>query len=441
MLSNLNLSTCSCNGKLPMSIDVQSIFEHLEIDDSIIGMRLNNNIKGDYTIKIKVNKTKSHNHFFNQLTVKVNTCKVINIKVFENSMLQISGIKHLDMAYEAVLKFIEKIKDIKGISIVPAIKVDGLIYNLNDYNNYQDYYNQSKRLTHIKIYGEENEGYYKKIGIKKGDNITINGINMKFITINSETGSYKLLIEDNSKKLIKGVYDNNGEIIGKLNFIFNNKRLKGSINTYYFTYEYTYLPKQGIDDNQIRIYNKYDKCIGTVELVDNKVDFEYFNVLRYTDTNVDIKIRYQAIVQRDNSEVLDFDSFNFTVINMNYTAKLPFKIHKNNLVKIIKEQCNFNYEVVDRKYQVINIYFYFNKENEYLDYKLKLDFHHKVTVRCFMTGGLNFFGFRSPDEATLIQGLLNELFVEHESKINIDKASIITEELLVDNNIDIFDLM
>ena len=139
--SGISISTMCATCKLNTKLDITNIQKYLKLDkDSILTVKMNNDdirtlvpkkkekkrIKVvDPTVKVK---DTSKNHFYNQITVvvrtnedtKENTVKdlndapKINMKLFKNGSVQMSGCKSLKNINIALNKLIIKLKEVKA---------------------------------------------------------------------------------------------------------------------------------------------------------------------------------------------------------------------------------------------------------------------------------------------------------------------------------------
>ena len=127
----VSISTMCAKCKLGKEVDIDLIKNHLLLStDDILTVKMNNmNIRTLITEKKKKRKTKrkvkiSNNPFYNQITVIVrvnegtyedihNEAK-INIKLFKNGSLQISGLKCISNANRALNKLVYCLSQIKG---------------------------------------------------------------------------------------------------------------------------------------------------------------------------------------------------------------------------------------------------------------------------------------------------------------------------------------
>lgn len=147
-ISNYKLATMTVNVTIPIIINLKVIGLYLEIDEYIKSIRLENySIRGDIKVKRKrlskrekddvddnkkkktakkTTKKKSRNSDFdNQCTIncrpygnkKIDIC--LNMKIFPNGKIGITGVKSMDDAKEAVNVLLRKIDKLEGLVIYP----------------------------------------------------------------------------------------------------------------------------------------------------------------------------------------------------------------------------------------------------------------------------------------------------------------------------------
>ena len=135
--SGISISTMCASCKLNTSLNIPNIEKYLQLSsDDILTVKMNKErMKTLIAIKKKTKRVKnvdtkvktkdtSKNHFYNQVTVVVrinqgmtddlNTEPKINMKLFKNGSVQMSGCKSVDGINRALNKLIEKLKEVKG---------------------------------------------------------------------------------------------------------------------------------------------------------------------------------------------------------------------------------------------------------------------------------------------------------------------------------------
>jgi len=128
--------TCSCKPGLGTNVNLDNIYNYLPLNsDDILKIKVDNTkIKTLIPAKPKKRRTKKSlvskkkntatRHFYHQITIVVrvddgnykdlNDVEKINIKVFRNGSLQMSGVNQIEYANRAINKLIYRLKQSKG---------------------------------------------------------------------------------------------------------------------------------------------------------------------------------------------------------------------------------------------------------------------------------------------------------------------------------------
>ena len=118
--TDYRISTMTMITSFNTNINLYVVDKYFELDDKIISMEY-----GDKPVKNKKGqkKKKQNRPFFNQATIKVelNPLKKINIKVFSNGKIQMTGVKKEEDVIESLNMIIKKLKNTKGT--IPLNKV------------------------------------------------------------------------------------------------------------------------------------------------------------------------------------------------------------------------------------------------------------------------------------------------------------------------------
>ena len=151
--SGINVSTMSASCKLNTCIDISNIenYLHLNTNDIMTVKMSNDKIRTLETIKVKTKRKKiddkpkndtSKNHFYNQITVIVRVSNdsylnlsdepKINMKLFKNGSIQMSGCKTIKNINIALNKLIVRLSEIKGVRENNKIIEKKFIDNIKD---------------------------------------------------------------------------------------------------------------------------------------------------------------------------------------------------------------------------------------------------------------------------------------------------------------------
>ena len=90
-------------------INLEVVSKYFKLDDKVISM-----VYGDKPVKNS--KQKSNRPFFNQATiiVKLDPLRKVNVKIFSNGKIQMTGVKHVDDGHQALDLIIEKLRSTQG---------------------------------------------------------------------------------------------------------------------------------------------------------------------------------------------------------------------------------------------------------------------------------------------------------------------------------------
>ena len=120
--NNLKISTMSTTCKLGVDIYLENIDKYMELSENeIITIKYNQKIKSlDKTVLKKKTKKSNNKNFFNQLTLEIrpnssNPDNKINIKLFKNGSVQMSGCKSIKDCNKVLDKLITNLSKEYGI--------------------------------------------------------------------------------------------------------------------------------------------------------------------------------------------------------------------------------------------------------------------------------------------------------------------------------------
>lgn len=143
-ISTMTLITSfSCN------INLEVVSKYFTLDDKIISM-----VYGDKPVK-NSNLKKNNRPFFNQATIIVmlDPLRKINVKIFSNGKIQMTGVKKIEEGHEALKYIIEKLKITEGI--IPLEKVlDSQLENVYLEKREGDHFKESYPIDDALLYRE-----------------------------------------------------------------------------------------------------------------------------------------------------------------------------------------------------------------------------------------------------------------------------------------------
>lgn len=114
---NLRISTMTIISNIGSNIVLDQLFKNLEPDDTIRYMEYGKLNKGINTKKQrKPRKNVEKKYFYNQITLHVQLDKIINLKIFNNGKLQMTGVKQKAQGESVIQLLISKLSSIQNKS-------------------------------------------------------------------------------------------------------------------------------------------------------------------------------------------------------------------------------------------------------------------------------------------------------------------------------------
>ena len=109
-MDNLHISTMTATSSINSDIDLDTLFHNLDIQEKILFIQHGTlGIKGMSNKKKKNSrKPKPKRTFFNQVTLHINCEKIVNVKLFNNGKVQMTGLKYEKQGLEVL----DVVKDI-----------------------------------------------------------------------------------------------------------------------------------------------------------------------------------------------------------------------------------------------------------------------------------------------------------------------------------------
>jgi TATA-box binding protein (TBP) (component of TFIID and TFIIIB) len=113
-MENLRISTMTAISSLNTDIDLTNLFNNIKMDENISFIEHGSlGFKGESNkMKRKTRKPEKKKTFFNQVTLHVNCDKNVNVKLFNNGKIQMTGLKYLDHGSKVLEKLIPIIKSL-----------------------------------------------------------------------------------------------------------------------------------------------------------------------------------------------------------------------------------------------------------------------------------------------------------------------------------------
>lgn len=112
IMENLRVSVITSIAELNTPIDLELVFKNIEISEKITYIEKGELRKGTSYKKKRCSKNnKKNNVFFNQATIHFFLNKIINVKIFNNGKIQMTGLKREKQGEEVINELIKIIED------------------------------------------------------------------------------------------------------------------------------------------------------------------------------------------------------------------------------------------------------------------------------------------------------------------------------------------
>jgi TATA-box binding protein (TBP) (component of TFIID and TFIIIB) len=180
--NGVSISTMCANGSLCTKLNLINIKDYLQLDSNdILTVKLNDDnirtlIVNKKSKRNTKKKTKKSVPFYNQVTVVVRifegdtddlaTEKKLNLKLFQNGTIQISGLRNIEYANRAINKLIYRLGQVRGKMIDSTIKEITFVENKEELTikNFKIYMINSNYRVNMKI---DRSKLYKLLIMKK----------------------------------------------------------------------------------------------------------------------------------------------------------------------------------------------------------------------------------------------------------------------------------
>jgi len=242
---DFKVSTMTMSCRFPdCRLNLLTIGKYLDIDEDIIGLKYNNAFKGEYSTTIyKKSKQKNiekinKDLFYNQISMIVRLDdRDINVKLFANGSLHLTGCKKEEDATNVALLIYRKLQEIRQKQhLVFLVKdnngvyldKDDVIYSINT-TNLIGFKKDGRYIIDKKEYSVENiDGRSCFIVVKEETRrmrsiYSMDGEHVGYLQVELLKDNKKLYTKNGEifyDKVNKLLFYNNTHIIGKLNYVF-----------------------------------------------------------------------------------------------------------------------------------------------------------------------------------------------------------------------------
>ena len=138
--SEISISTMTVCCKLNIVFNVVNIAKYIELSCndilSVSSGKIDNKSTNRSLLNLNKKKKKKKKAFFNQVTMNIYTklkdkMKPVNLKLFSNGAMQITGCKNMDIVYDVLSKLFNKLKETKAIINKDTYTVEEKPYSSN----------------------------------------------------------------------------------------------------------------------------------------------------------------------------------------------------------------------------------------------------------------------------------------------------------------------
>jgi TATA-box binding protein (TBP) (component of TFIID and TFIIIB) len=258
-MDNLRISTMTAICNISDEIDLKMCYDKLEINDLIHFIELKGYPDKGFSKKSqkKKRKIKDKKVFYNQITLHVFDKKVVNVKIFNNGRIQMTGLKFKEQGINVINKLIKEIKKYNTNECIFSNELKLSNYNIVLINSDFDIkYKVNRDLLHrdiigLGMYSSYEPTIYPGVNIKYYDNKIYNDGICR--CCNKCNGKGKGNGDGDCKKITIAVF-NSGKII-----ITGGNSFEQVITSYNFIY------------NLLNNKEKYENIIDdTKNMIENK---------------------------------------------------------------------------------------------------------------------------------------------------------------------------
>lgn len=451
----VKISTCTYIADSGLkNFDLESIYEFIQLDDELLGLKYNNTPRGD----IKGTKT-----FYNQISARIRLKtlenKETNLKIFSNGKFQITGVKSEDHVIETIKVFMTRAINVSGVRPLNLKKhtSSGIITKAEGFSEISSLkkINITSLSKKVNFYRHSHEDFFEKVGEIKGSKFSING---EFVVYDDYVNGF---ISEKHTDRIRKIYDINGIERGHFRYemLYNRKHL--------VLHGVSYRESEN-DENSWDIFNSFGNLTGKRILVKNNNFFtgqlplpNGYNTRPENEVDltkyVDIKGKelykytyddsYELIFNQKTLSKLSVESLKIKISNLNCSFQVYLKhddvIDKIKLHNLINSKqteykgvsCHYK---ADSRYQAVCIRIYIDEKNDSVD--INQSGAHRITATIFKSGKTMLSGCLNKKHILAGRRKILQVLGENYENIIVTKAKVDETKIVVDKDISIWDL-
>ena len=396
---NYKISTITMSLQIPKcNLNLMNIGKYLDIDDNIIGIKYNfgksSILKGKYSTSIyKKSKIKNQNKinkrlFYNQVSIIVNLNptlqdKIINVKLFGNGSLHLTGIKDPSEGKKVIILLYTKLLNLckKHDTILLTADVNNVY--LDNSNNVYNRDSNNKTIIGFKYISSNNEVLYN---IHKKDYIIDPNTNL-FISKKFESKRSKPLLNLNGEKVG----------ISRIELLKNKSKLYKNNSNVNFDYQNGFIYYDG--DGKSNIIGKivYDYTDNIYSQNVDHIDVEPIVEYKYNCTPFLSDSTLYTIKDLDKLTKQEFQS---DINCINIYLKLDFELNRQRLFNELVKKLYIT-EYKPEKYSGVKLRYKISKQSTQtlgLCECTNKCTCNNITFLIFQSGNIIVTGFKSLDE-------------------------------------------
>jgi len=418
---NYKVSTITMTMQIPdCQFNLNNIGRYLEIDDTILGIKYHYGngesiIKGKYLTAIyKKSKSKNENKinkklFYNQVSLIIKhigkdkdnkKCdqNIVNVKIFGNGSLHLTGVKNTLEGQEIVLILYKKLEIFKNtFSTILLTKDTNGVY-LDSSNNVYSTQHSNKTIIGYKltssIYVINKKQYY------------ITDIDID-IDIDSSTKKLRVFMSNKLEaKRTRNILNMDGKNIGysKINLIRNKSKLYKNNSNIHFDKNFIFYDRNG---TSTIIGNISYEIIPQVTLSENTLNLIEYNY----NCN-------PFITEPIKEKLNNISNLNMNVNTINIYFKLDFELNRQRLFNKLLE-LNYITEYTPEKYSGVKLTYKIN-QNYLNDGKCLCNNKctcNNITFLIFQSGNIIVTGFKNINDISDILNTFKDIINKISNKI------------------------
>lgn len=417
MSLNYKVSTITMSLQIPnCNLNLMNIGKYLQIDDNIIGIKYNfgksSILKGKYSTSIyKKSKTKNQNKinknlFYNQVSIIINLDpasneKIINVKLFGNGSLHLTGVKHPSEGKKVVVLLYEKLLALSKHYDTILLTSDINNVYIDNSNNVYTRDNKNRTIIGFK-YAVKNEILYN--------------INKKDYVIDTNTGLF--ICKKFESKRSKPLLNLNGEKVGvsRIELLKNKSKLYKNNANVNFDYQKGFIYYDGDGKSNIIgkiVYEYIDSFEPTYsESQEEIIEYKY-NCSPFLPDSVIYTIEK---LKECTDEQLQYD------INcINIYLKLDFLLNRQRLFNELLKK-SYITEYKPEKYSGVKLRYKISKQPTHkfgLCECITKCTCNNITFLIFQSGNIIVTGFKSLSEIDNIVNDFNKVIMSIKNTVRM----------------------